>query len=120
MESHPGRPCLTASQALEAEGEGDAAPEILAAVPGAVGIPLHAGFVVDCPCGGPDYLINDGENGFLVPVGDDEKMAEKISYLIDHPEEAEAMGDKAKAIADQARPEVIAKTWLDFIEQAIG
>ena len=83
----------------------------------AMGLPVVS---TDCPCGGPDYLINDGENGFLVPVGDDEKMAEKISYLIDHPEEAEAMGDKAKAIADQAKPEVIAKTWIDFIEKAIG
>lgn len=32
----------------------------------------------DCPCGGPSMLIKDGVNGYLVPVGDANFLAEKI------------------------------------------
>lgn len=37
----------------------------------------------DCPTG-PNELIQDGENGFLVPVGDVEKLAEKILMLLEN------------------------------------
>ena len=36
-----------------------------------------------CPSG-PDELIRDGKNGFLVPVGDVDLMAEKLQTLIDN------------------------------------
>lgn len=47
----------------------------------ATGMPViatrHSGF--------PD-LVQDGESGFLVAEGDYEALAEKILYMIDHPE----------------------------------
>ncbi|MGD9638894.1 MAG: glycosyltransferase [Alphaproteobacteria bacterium] len=36
----------------------------------------------NCPSG-PSELIKDGENGFLTPVGDEDKMAEKILTALD-------------------------------------
>lgn len=36
----------------------------------------------DCPCGGPRMLIQDGVNGFLVPVGDVNSLAEKIIDIL--------------------------------------
>jgi glycosyltransferase involved in cell wall biosynthesis len=38
-----------------------------------------------------DWLIH-GENGFLVPRGDVEKMAEFTTLLLEHPELANKMG----------------------------
>jgi glycosyltransferase involved in cell wall biosynthesis len=38
----------------------------------------------DCPSG-PSEIIDSGSNGFLVPVGDDEKLAASIENLLDNP-----------------------------------
>jgi len=38
--------------------------------------------VIACRVGGNDELIRDGENGFLVPAGDDEEMTERIGMLV--------------------------------------
>lgn len=41
--------------------------------------------VVSTNCGGPKDIIKSGENGFLVPVGDVEGIAKKISDLLENP-----------------------------------
>jgi glycosyltransferase involved in cell wall biosynthesis len=41
-------------------------------------------------------LVKDGVNGFLVPFGDVEALAEKIMYLMDHPELAKEMGKRGR------------------------
>jgi len=41
-------------------------------------------------------LVEDGVNGFLVPFGDIEAFAEKIIYLIEHPEVAKEMGKRGR------------------------
>lgn len=38
----------------------------------------------DCPSG-PSEIVDSGSNGFLVPVGDDQKMAATIESLLDNP-----------------------------------
>ena len=43
-------------------------------------------------CGGPEEIVDDGKTGFLVPVGDLAAMAERMAWLLDHPEQASAMG----------------------------
>lgn len=48
----------------------------------ACGCPVVA---TDCPFG-PDEIINDGQNGYLVPVGDFEEMADRLLKLLDDPE----------------------------------
>lgn len=42
--------------------------------------------------GGNPEVVVEGETGFLVPLNDDEAMAEKILAILDHPEEAGRMG----------------------------
>lgn len=44
--------------------------------------------------------VVDGYNGFMVPRGDYEKMAERVSWCIEHPKEAEQMGRNARAFAE--------------------
>ena len=48
--------------------------------------------VIATRCGGPEEIVENGETGFLVPVGDVDAMAERMAWLLDHPAEAAAMG----------------------------
>ena len=43
----------------------------------------------------------DGYDGFIVPRGDYEQMAEKVIWCIEHPEEAEQMGKNARKLAEE-------------------
>lgn len=47
-------------------------------------------------CGGPDGVIGDGEDGFLVPVGDAQAMADRLQCLLADPERNRAMGSAAR------------------------
>ena len=40
--------------------------------------------------------IHDEDNGFLVPPGDAEALAEKIAYLLDNPQRCVEMGQAAR------------------------
>ena len=62
--------------------------------------------VVATKCGGPEEIIEDGKTGFLVPVGDSKAVAERLAWLLDHPEEAAAMGKAGRAlVAERFSPE---------------
>ncbi len=52
--------------------------------------------VVATRVGGAAEVIFDGENGFLVESNDDEKMAEKILFLLENPEVAEKIGVRGR------------------------
>lgn len=58
----------------------------------AAGLPCIS---TDCPTG-PSALIENGENGLLVPVGDVEAMAFAMQYVVEHPQEADRLGRAAK------------------------
>lgn len=45
--------------------------------------------------------VVDGYNGFIVPRGYYEQMAEKVIWCIEHPEEAEQMGKNARVFAEE-------------------
>ena len=49
----------------------------------------------DCPTG-PSELINSGENGILVPVGDVNAMSRAMELMIRQPRRAEQMGKQAR------------------------
>ena len=59
----------------------------------AAGLPLVA-----TRCGGPEEIVDDGVSGFLVPVGDVAAMAERMAWLLDHPDRAAAMGAAGQAL----------------------
>jgi len=52
--------------------------------------------VVVSAVGDHPKMIRDGENGFLIPVGDVKAYTEKIIFLLDHPEEAKRIGREAR------------------------
>jgi len=60
----------------------------------ATGTPVIASRV-----GGIPEMVQDGINGFLVPPGDEEALAERLRWVLTHPEEVRAMGERARAFA---------------------
>jgi len=50
--------------------------------------------------GGKD-VINDGENGFIVPIRDIKLLKEKIKYFYDNPGEIKRMGKNARKTAEE-------------------
>ncbi len=62
----------------------------------ASGIPVVATEVDGAP-----EAINDGINGFLLPPKDVKGIAEKIMYLIKHPEKASEMGAKGRKLVEE-------------------
>ena len=51
--------------------------------------------------GGIPELIEDEFNGFLVPPGDERALAAKLRWVLEHRDEARAMGERARAFAAQ-------------------
>lgn len=78
----------------------------------AMGLPCVS---TDCPCGGPAALINNGENGILTPVGDVEKFAKAMEYLLTETEIANQMGNKAALIRKELSVEKVGELWRNFV-----
>ena len=64
---------------------------------------------------GPSDLILDGVNGYLVKSFDVEAMAERIDFLIDHPEVRREFSSHAYDNIDRFRKEAVMKQWVDLI-----
>lgn len=69
----------------------------------------------DCPCGGPAELIVDGKNGYLIPVGDTQKLQERMQYLLNHLQIADEMGENASKAAAIFKPEVVYGEWENYL-----
>jgi len=64
--------------------------------------------------------VHDGENGFLVPGGDYKTLAEKILFMMDHPELWPSFGRAGSEIVRKSfhLPELIAKQ-VEIYEELI-
>lgn len=80
----------------------------------AIGLPCIS---TDCPCGGPRFLIQNGKNGLLVPVGDVKAMAQAIQTVLENPEMAGEMGRQAEKIKQDLSPDVVYRQWEKFLER---
>lgn len=70
----------------------------------------------DCVAGPSDIIVN-GENGFLVDVGDIETFANRLQELIDQPELRERMELKALNIKHDNDLSKIAPKYLEFFDE---
>lgn len=68
-----------------------------------------------CPSGGPEELIEPNVNGLLAPVNDAKALSQAISFMIDHPEEAASMGQKATSVRERLNAEVVCQRWLTYL-----
>ena len=77
---------------------------------------------VPLPCivtdfmGANNEIIQDGDNGLIVPVGDADAMAMEIKRLIEHPELREKLAANAVRVREVYAFDKIAKRYLEFIK----
>ncbi|WP_417213414.1 glycosyltransferase family 4 protein [Bizionia sp.] len=72
----------------------------------------------NCPSG-PNEVIDDGENGFLIPVGDKNMLKRKLEILITQPELGERFGASAKASTTKFETKHISEQWKHLITEAL-
>ncbi len=85
--------------------------------PNVVGEAMAAGLPVvsyDCVAG-PSDMIEDGGNGYLVPVFDDMMMKERIVFLMEHEEERKRMGGNAKQSIRRFDKDEVCQRIYEFI-----
>ena len=73
----------------------------------------------DCDFG-PRELIQDRENGMLVPVEDVENLASAMAELADNKELAEKLSQNAQAIRKTHNGETIAKMYYQYITDVVS
>lgn len=71
----------------------------------------------DCGGGGARFLIRDGENGLLVPIGDEVAMAEAMEKVLSDEELAAKLGNTARKLQETLAPDKIYGEWERFIRQ---
>ena len=82
----------------------------------AIGLPCVS---TDCSPGGARMLINDGENGLIVPCGDPEALAQAVCRMIGDREFAVRCGRNALAVRERFSMKNILDAWEEFcIEKA--
>ncbi|MDG6982545.1 MAG: glycosyltransferase family 4 protein [Nitrososphaerota archaeon] len=94
-----------------AEGEGIVLKEAMAA-----GIPVVG---VAVPRSGVNSIVAQGENGFLVPPGDPQQLAERIVALLDDPALRGAMGEAGRRSVVGMGWESVAKATLGVYFRAL-
>lgn len=69
--------------------------------------------------GGIPDMVQEGLTGFLVPPGDEEALAERLRWVLSHPQEAKAMGHRAREFARSFfSPETYLESYRRLFEMA--
>lgn len=77
------------------------------------GLPCIA---TDC-VSGPRELIKNGENGFLVPIGNTQAMEQNLIQLMQNEELRKMVGNRANKECDRLKLTYIANKWLVMLKQ---
>ena len=56
--------------------------------------------VIGSQVGGIPEIVEDGVTGFLVQPGDETRLAERLRWVLEHPDEGQEMGRRARAFAE--------------------
>lgn len=83
----------------------------------AMGIPSVS---TDCPVGGPRYLIKDGINGFLVPVGDVKLLVNRMEIILTDKQIGKMFSESSKELTKRLHPEKIYSLWETTIKQTVN
>lgn len=78
----------------------------------ALGLPVIS---TDCPCGGPKFLIQNNENGILVPTGNVDALTNAMLKIIENEEFSSEIGMQANKLCEQLHPDKINKIWETYI-----
>ena len=69
-----------------------------------------------CPCG-PRDIIRDGQDGFLVELGDQKTFAARLRQLIEDEELRRRMGQAAKINSQRFSLDNVMKQWEDLFAE---
>lgn len=75
-----------------------------------LGLPTIA---TDCPVGGARMVIQDGENGILIPVGDVDALYQAMKRIANNPDFAEKLSKNSRRVREVYDVRKIAREWLD-------
>ena len=92
-------------------------------LPNALMEAMAMGFAVistDCPPGGPRSLIENGENGLLVPVGDVDAMAAAMLAYMENDDLRQKVGEAAAKVNEKYAVEKITSDWYACIENVLN
>lgn len=78
----------------------------------AIGLPCVC---TDCAGGGARMMIEDHENGLLVPMRDAQALYRAMKELVENPALAEKLSRNAVQIRERLRPDVICRQMLDAV-----
>ena len=78
----------------------------------AIGLPV---ICTDCPCGGARMVIKDGENGLLVPVGDEVALVRAMLRVADDLQLADRLAFCASRIRSALSPKSIGGKWMKVV-----
>lgn len=82
-----------------------------------LGIPT---ICTDCPIGGARMMIDNMQNGILVPVNDQKALENAMVYLIENPSVAERMGAAAVKIKEKLSSKSISEEWIKYIDKIMS
>lgn len=73
----------------------------------------------DCPYG-PREIVDDGEDGYLIPLNDEDMMADRICKLIEDEEFRKSMGQAARIKAQSYQIEAIVDKWMQLFSELLN
>lgn len=74
---------------------------------------------VSFTCNGPDVIIRDGTDGFLVPQGDTDRLAQKMAELMLDEEKRRSFGARAAEVTARFTPEAFARAYEGLCTAAL-
>jgi glycosyltransferase involved in cell wall biosynthesis len=75
--------------------------------------------VVATRCGGPEELVQDGANGFLVPPADPGSLSDRIVRLLTDDVRARALGNKARETGQRFTVASMVANYQDVYQQVL-
>lgn len=82
----------------------------------ALGLPVIA---TDVPSGGTQELIRDGENGIVIPAGDQKALEKALDRILSDPEYAQELGRNAARIGEKLAPDRVNALWKSYFDSVI-
>ena len=73
----------------------------------------------DCPFG-PADLINDGNNGYLIPLGDQNLLEKQLSALIDNESLRTSFSKKARKTTEEYDSKIVTEKWETVINKILN
>ena len=78
-----------------------------------------ASISTDCPCGGPADLIQDGKNGLLIAVDDQNALKQALLKLINDAGYRQELAQNASLITQKLHPDIVNRQWEEYIDDIL-